>query len=41
VLAQRVQNIIMFAGDGTYNKIVNNNQLANCPMKRCDIAAAE
>jgi len=41
VLARRVQNIIMFPGDRAYDKIVNNNQLANCPMKRCDIAAAE
>jgi len=31
----------MFPRDRAYDKIVNNNQLANCPVKRSDIAAAE
>jgi len=41
VLAQKVQNIFMFPWDRAYDKIVNGNQLTNCPVKRSDIAAAE
>jgi len=41
VLARKVQNMIMFPGDKSYNKIVDANLLTNCPVKRSDIQAAE
>jgi hypothetical protein len=40
MLAQRVQNIIMFPSIQTYNKIVDSNLLANCPVTCQDISAA-
>jgi len=39
VLARKVQDIIMFPGDRSYNKIVDANLLANCPVKGGDIQA--
>jgi hypothetical protein len=40
-LARKVQNIMMFPNARAYSRIVDSNQLANCPVKRSDIAAAE
>jgi hypothetical protein len=41
MLAQCVQNIIMFPSIRTYNKIVDSNLLANCPVTHQDISAAD
>jgi hypothetical protein len=41
VLAQNIQNIIMFPGVWAYTKIADSQLIANCPIGRADIAAAE
>jgi hypothetical protein len=41
MLARRVQNVIMFPSVRTYNKIVDSNLLANCPVTHQDISAAD
>ena len=41
MLARRVQNIIMFPSVRAHNKIVDSNLLANCPVTRQDISAAD
>jgi hypothetical protein len=41
MLARRVQNIIIFPSVQTYNKIVDSNLLANCPVTHQDILAAD
>jgi hypothetical protein len=40
-LARKVQNIMMFPNAHAYSRIVDSNQLANCPVKHSDIVAAE
>jgi len=40
-LARKAQNIMMFPTDRTLNKIVDRNLLANCPIRRQDIMAAD
>jgi hypothetical protein len=40
-LARKVQNIMMFPNARAYSRIVDSNQLANCPVKRSNITAAE
>jgi hypothetical protein len=40
-LARKVQNIMMFPNTHAYSRIVDSNQLANCPVKRSDIMATE
>jgi hypothetical protein len=32
VRARKVQNIVMFPGDRAFKKIIDSNQLANCPV---------
>jgi hypothetical protein len=41
VLARKIQNIIMFPGMRAYTKIADSQLIANCPIGRGDIAAAE
>jgi hypothetical protein len=41
VLARKIQNIIMFPGVRAYTKIADSQLIANCPIGRADIAAAE
>jgi hypothetical protein len=41
VLARRIQNIIMFPGVRAYTKIADSQLIANLPIGRGDIAAAE
>jgi uncharacterized membrane protein YgcG len=41
VLARKIQNIIMFPGVRAFTHIADSQLLANCPIGRADIAAAE
>ena len=41
VLAWKIQNILMFPGVQAYTKIADSKLIANCPIGRADIAAAE
>jgi hypothetical protein len=41
VLARKIQNILMFPGVRAYAKFANSQLIANCPISRADIAAAE
>jgi hypothetical protein len=41
VLARKIQNILMFPGVQSYTKIADSRLIANCPIGRSDIAAAE
>jgi uncharacterized membrane protein YgcG len=41
VLARKIQNIVMFPGVRALTKIVDSQFLANCPIGRADISAAE
>jgi hypothetical protein len=40
-LARKIQNIMMFPNARAYSRIVDSNQLANCPVKCSDIVAAK
>jgi hypothetical protein len=41
VLAQKIQNIIMFPGVCEYTKLANSKLIANCLVGHVDIMAAE
>ena len=41
VLARKIQNIIIFPGVRAYTRIADSQLIANCPIGRADIAAAE